>query len=110
MDRVSPCIDDEVQENDRLRRFLLMPSRPDFHEPERLRQISAMWIGILCVPPEKRQNFMIALLELMALVSGLMLPLPIMLLRPQSAASLSGSSWSALPLYEDWMDALAVRV
>lgn len=94
--------DEELPE--RLKRFLLMPTA-DGREPRRLGEFSAFFMAILTVPPADRQSMMISLCEMIALVSGLLLTVPVGLRRQHTAQE---HSWRTLPASrDDAMDALA---
>ena len=97
------CHGDEV--HDRLRHFLLMPSL-DGQEAQRLRDSSAIFLAILTVPPSERQGLMLCLLEMCVIISGLLLPLPLSVLRDYSSDHDRG--WHISPSSGDGMDALAL--
>ena len=88
---------------ERLRRFLLIPG-PDGQEPGRLNDPGAPLLTLLTVPPADRQKLMLTLCELLALVNGLMLPVPLQLMRQHSYKT--SESWVSLPSVEDWFDML----
>lgn len=88
---------------ERLRRFLLLPG-PDGQEPGRLHDPNGPLLTLLTVPPADRQKLMLTLCELLALVSGLMLPVPLQLIRLHSWTK--STSWTSLPSVEDWFDML----
>ena len=94
---------------ERLRRFLLIPG-PDGREPPPMGSVTAPFLGILLLPPEKRQHLMMALFELLALISGLTLPLPLMRLHGSASASTDEDIWNARPRIEEYMDGLAIFV
>lgn len=91
---------------DRLRTFLFLQdcrSRP----PPRLFESSAFMLGLLTVPAADRQNLVIATCELIALASGLMLPLPLSFRRHRASDILgTGTSIADAPGLDDSMDAL----
>ena len=105
---------DDVIDNERMRRFLLLPDA-DGKEAKPLREWSAMFLGLLATPAADRQMLMLALCEFIALISGLFLPLPLGLRRhAQSAAPWvvlanqeAGKGWDVPPTIVDWMDAVA---
>lgn len=88
---------------ERLRRFLLLPG-PDGQEPGRLNDPGAPVLTLLTVPPADRQKLMLTLCELLALVNGLMLPVPLQLMRQHSYKT--SESWVSQPSAEDWFDTL----
>ena len=100
----------EALGNEQLRRFLLVPT-PNGEEPERLRTVGGLFLALLTIPPSNQQSLMLALFEMLALVGGLLLPLPLQLFRSTgqgSAAALQG--WTLMPSREDWTDAVAVFI
>ena len=88
---------------ERLKRFLMIPGL-DGKEPKRLEDFSAMFLGILTVPPADRQLLMLMLCEMLVLVSGLYLQIPLAVRRTE-VATLKG--WDVRPSLDDGMDALA---
>ena len=90
----------------RLRHFLLMPDL-DGKPPKRLRAFGSMIFGLLTVPPHDRQNLVIAVLEMMGLVSGLMLPIPFSMLQQSWALAIAEKGWTVQPTIEDGQRALA---
>ena len=59
----------------RMRRFLMLPDA-DGRDPKPLGEISALFLGLLTTPRAERQSLLLALCELIALVSGLFLSAP----------------------------------
>ena len=100
---------DEMPE--RLRRFLLIPG-DDGKEAERLGSVSALYLGLLIVNPDDRQHLALVLFELLALVSGLFVSLPLSFLRdsPAVAAESDASLWQLPPTLEDGVDFFAFVV
>lgn len=97
--------DDDI--DDRMRRFLLMPTA-DGKEPQKLGEVSALFLGLLVAPAAERQQSLLAVCELMALICGLILPLPLEMRRHSSAAAHSDAKgWDVLPTLADGMDAMA---
>ena len=91
---------------DRLRTFLFLQDRRS-RPPPRLFESSAFMLGLLTVPAADRQNLVIATCELIALASGLMLPLPLSFRRHRASAILGiGTSFAEAPGLDDSMDAL----
>ena len=91
----------------RLRRFLLIPDE-DGRPPRRLYAFGALSFGLLTVPPHDRQNLVITVLELLALVSGLLLPIPFETLQRFWMDDLEGErGWAVLPTTLDFQKALA---
>jgi len=91
----------------RLRRFLLIPD-VDGGPPRRLYAFGALIFGLLTVPPHDRQNLVITVLELLALVSGLLLPIPFETLQRFWMDDLEGErGWAVLPTTLDFQKALA---
>ena len=95
---------------ERLRRFLLLPG-PGGEEAERLGSPSAFYLGILVVPPEDRHSLALVLLELLALVSGLFVSVPLSFVRGSPALPLGASnSCDVGPTQEDGIDILAFLI
>ena len=91
----------------RLRRFLLIPDE-DGRAPRRLYAFGALIFGLLTVPPHDRQHLMLAVLELLALVSGLLLPIPFEMLQRFWMEDVEGErGWTVLPTAQDYQKALA---
>ena len=104
----------EVELTDRMRRFLLLPDA-DAREAKPLGEISALFLGVLATPVADRQSLLLAICELMALVSGLLLSSPFdfaIIHPPPSELSdpAAANAWLALPTVADGMDALAAGV
>ena len=80
---------------DRMRRFLLLPGA-DGREAQPLREMSALFLGLLTTPVADRQSLLLALCELMALVSGLFLSTPFDLRRGHAASpdSAAATVWA----------------
>ena len=95
---------EEMEMPERLRRFLLLPG-PDGKEPQPLRQVSSFFLAVLTAPPSNRQHMVLTLCEMLALVSGLFLAIPIMLRRPWEADA-SEKGWELPPTIYDGMDTL----
>ena len=95
---------------ERLRNFLLLPG-PGGEAPQRLEVVSATFVVLLAVPPVERQKLVLTLLELLALIGGLMMPIPITLLwhKMDGVPVMEleeGDKWSRLPSRDDMMFAL----
>ena len=109
VDGAPTCVaQDEV--TDRMRRFLLLPDA-DGRDAKPLREMSALFCGLLTTPESERQSLLLALCELMALVSGLFLSIPFEL-RPRFTApsSAAANTWAISPTREDGMDALVALI
>ena len=96
---------------DRLRRFLLMPG-PNGEEPAPLGEPGALFLSMLTTPPEGRQNLYLMICELLALIAGLMIPIPLEMLRQRTAAAQEQQGWTLAPSwttasFSDGIDALA---
>lgn len=91
--------------SDRKRRFLLLPDA-EGSEAKPLGEISALFLALLTTPESDRQSLLLALCELMALVSGLFLSTPLDLQGPSSRISTSSNIWLVLPTLDDGMNAL----
>ena len=62
--------------------------------PRRLFRSSAVYMAVLLTPPMERQKLLLTLYEVLALVSGLILPLPMVMmrrLRPDEGSVVAGS-------------------
>ena len=91
----------------RLRRFLLIPDE-DGRPPRRLYAFGALSFGLLTVPPHERQHLMLTVLELLALVSGLLLPIPFEMLQRFWMEDVEGErGWTVLPTTQDYQKTLA---
>ena len=97
---------DEILADSRLRNFLLLPG-PNGEAPRRLGSVNAIFMAFLLVPSTERQHLVIVLCELLTLVSGLMMPLPIVLLL-QPSESTPEKLWDQPPSLVDCMEAIAV--
>ena len=92
----------------KVRQFLLLPGE-DGEEAKPLSSFSAYFLAVTATPPAERQNLLLALCELTALVAGLFLPLSLEFLRhPSHTATEKG--WLLPPTVADGMDALAVLI
>ena len=97
---------------DRMRRFLLLPDA-DGREAKPLGEMSALFLGLLTVPVGERQSLLMALCELMALVSGLFISAPFDLRgthAPSASGSAAASIWVQPPTLADGMDALVAMI
>ena len=94
---------------ERLQRFLLLPGS-DGKDPQPLKSISAVFLAILMVAPEDRQHLVLVLCEMLILITGLILPLPLEFRPPRAAASTWEGSpsqgWDMPPSRDDAMDAV----
>ena len=92
--------------DERKRRFLLMPDASG--QPAKpLGQMSALFLGLLPTPIGERQNLMLALCELLALISGLFLSIiPGNRRAPDLAPAGWLAGWDVPPTLEDIKDAL----
>ena len=96
------------QINERMRRFLLLPDA-DGREAKPLRSVSAFFLGFFVIPLEHRQNLLMTLCELIALVGGLLLPITLEF-RRHVAALPDTKAWDVPPTLLDVMDAVAMVV
>ena len=94
--------------NERKRRFLLMPDA-NGQPAKSLEDMSAMFLGLLATPIAERQNLMLMLCEIMALVSGLFLPISLSFRRGTPAPA-AAKGWDVAPTLEDGMDALMLVI
>ena len=85
-----------------LRRFLLMRTA-DGKEPQPIGSVRAMFLGVLIAAPADRQNLFIILCEMLSLLSGLILAIPISLQRTEPAIA---KGWTLPPTLDDGMNAL----
>ena len=106
--RIHSVVPSQAEMPGRLRQFLLIPG-PDGREPPPMCEITAPFLGILLLPPGERQQLMMALFELLALISGLILPLPLMLLHGSDSES-AEDAWAARPRIEEVRDGLAILI
>ena len=84
---------------EKLRQFLLIPG-PDGLEPKPLGDPNAPLMTLLTVPRSDRQKLVVMLCELLALVAGLLLSVPLQLMQLHSQKI--SSSWTSLPSTDDW--------
>ena len=95
---------------DRMRRFLLLPDA-DGGEAKPLCEMSALFLGLLTTPARERQALLLALCELLALISGLFLSTPFELLNTDDApSSPTANIWTAWPTRAEFMGALAAII
>ena len=92
--------------SEQLRRFLLLPEQ-DGSPARRLYTVNASFFTLLTVSREERQHLTLTLFELLALVSGLMMPLPMSLLRHPTPAD---KGWTAQASVDDVTDAAATVI
>jgi hypothetical protein len=92
---------------DRMRRFLLLPDA-NGREAKPLGSMSALFLGLLTTPVAERQSLLLALCELMALVSGLFLSTPFDLYTSPTVLpdSATASVWTVPPTLMDGMNSL----
>ena len=96
--------------SERLRQFLLLPGA-DGKEAKPLGEVHAIFLGILATPPKERQGLILALCELMALVSGLFVGVAFEFRRPASAVVPEDSrGWAVAPTQADGMDGISAFV
>ena len=95
---------------DVLHRFLLIPGK-DGAEPKPMGSSSSMMLSLLTLQPSDRHNLVIVVCELMGLISGLMMPIPLSLIGMRSSdARHAGSEsgwWTLLPTIDDLQDGFA---
>ena len=89
----------------RIRQFLLLPGE-DGAEAKPLSSFSSWFLALTATPAADRQNLLLALCELTALVSGLFLPISLEF-RRHSAFAATEKGWLVPPTVSDGMDALA---
>ena len=93
-----------------LRRFLLIPGR-DGVEPKPMGSSSSMMLSLLTLQPSDRHNLVIVVCELMGLISGLMMPIPLSLIGMRSSdarhAGAESGWWTLLPTTDDLQDGFA---
>ena len=95
---------------DRMRRFLLLPDA-DGGEAKPLREMSALFLGLLTTPARERQALLLALCELLALISGLFLSTPFELLSTDDApSSPAANTWTVWPTRAEFMGSLAASI
>ena len=100
------------ESTDRMRRFLLLPDA-EGREAKPLGEMSALFLGLLTVPVAERQSLLLALCELMALVSGLFLSTPFEFRRnftTGTSEAAAANIWSRPPTLADGMDALVALI
>lgn len=102
----NPTLQQPTEMNERLRRFLLLPE-PDGSPARRLNSISAMFCGLLVVSQGDQQSLAIVACEILCLIAGLFVSMPLGLLRPHTAVIAVEQGWSLAPAREDIMDAIA---
>ena len=99
--------------DERTRQFLMLPA-PDGTHAKPLCQVSALFLGLLTTPVADRQSLMLALCELMALVSGLFLPVPFEFRRWSDPHELdltaAAKGWDVPPTLADGMDAMVLFI
>jgi len=103
-----------IEVNDRLRRFLLLPEQ-DGSAPRRLYSVHCHWLTLLTIAPEDRQRVVLTLFELLALIAGLLLPIPMFLLRgvwypPATEEGRAEKGWRVQPSVADVADACATFI
>ena len=98
-------------DNELVRQFLLLPGA-DGTEAKPIGDFSAMFFGLLVTPIADRQMLLLALSEVLALVSGLFLPLTFELRRhaPGEPSAAKAWPWDVSPTLLDGMDAMVLFV
>ena len=91
----------------KLRQFLLLPSA-DGKEAQPLGSADAMFVCLLTTPAHERQRLLLMVCELIALVSGLFLEIPLSFSHRRELAVDKG--WEVPPSLADGMDALGMLV
>ena len=103
----------DYMENDRLRRFLLIPDA-DGNEPPPMREMSSLFLSLLLVAPAHRQGLLTRCFKLLGLVSGLlMVPASIMLNEFGGGDELPDESigvWSRRPTAGDVKSAIIAGI
>ena len=97
---------DDVELTPRFRTFLLLPAE-DGTPAKSMRRPSAVFYSVLCTPVEQRQTMMLAVCELLALMNGLFLTVPVSFLRisPPDPSAPKGF-FDVWPTIDDGMTAL----
>lgn len=98
--------------NQRKRRFLLLPDAATGEAAKPLGKYSATFLGLLTTPVEDRQNLLLALCELLALVSGLLFPISLTFRNGPASLATEGATkgWDVRPSITDGQDAVMVFV
>ena len=96
--------------NERLRNFLLMPDGQNANGAP-LHSLNALFLALLTTPVEDRQQLLIALCELLALISGLALPITLEFRRDVSeVAHTDDKGWDVAPTLLDALDGITVFI
>ena len=107
----APCATAGVTEGEvtkRMQRFLLQPDAGG-GEAKPLGSMSALFLGLLVMPVSERQSVLLSLCELLALVSGLFLPIPLEFRRIVGSSEVT-KGWDEMPTLADGMDALVAML
>lgn len=94
---------------DRIRQFLLLPDA-DGKEAKPLRSMSAVFLSLPITPADERQSMLLAVCELMALMSGLFLQTSFELRGEGAPSPAAGNIWVVAPNRADWMDILVALI
>lgn len=94
---------------DRIRQFLLLPDA-DGKEAKPLRSMSAVFLSLPITPADERQSMLLAVCELMALMSGLFLQTSFALRGEGAPSPAAGNIWVVAPNRADWMDMLVALI
>ena len=94
---------------DRIRQFLLLPDA-DGKEAKPLRSMSAVFLSLPITPADERQSMLLAVCELMALMSGLLLQTSFELRGEGAPSPAAGNIWAVAPNRADWMDMLVALI
>ena len=93
-----------------IRQFLLLPGE-DGQEAKPLSTFSSWFLSMVATPVADRQNLLLALCELTALICGLFVPVPLEFRRHGLYATESvDKGWQVSPTVADGIDALAVFI
>ena len=107
----NPSVGTDGELSERLRQFLLLKGA-DGSPVRRMYRTSAFLTAVLLAPLAERQKLLLTLFEVLALVSGLTMPLPLAMMRhlepsdwAHKADQVEGP-WGQMPDHADVMDAL----
>ena len=91
-----------------LRQFLLLPAA-DGTPPRRMRALSAMFYSTMLLPIAERQEMCLVACELLSLVSGLFLTIPISFMDFRTMKD-APKGWNVWPDYEDGMSMCSLAI
>ena len=90
-----------------LRNFLLLPAE-DGSPPKRLNSLSAIFYSLLLTPVAERQAMLLAVCELLALINGLILAVPLSVMRTRMPPIDAPKGWDVWPTIDDGISTLGV--